>query len=399
MKWLFLYPVAALSLAWRELVPESSTSGPAPRLGAVLASASGLHALHGGCSSSCCYAPLSDLWVLTAGSTWQNVSTQLNAPSGRLYHGVSAAASPSSAYVYGGTDIQTGCLDELYLLTLGSSAGAGGGGGGEPTAAWAPVLAPQPHPTARSGHSQTALGPGGAFLALGGEDEDGVLGDAWLFQPSGGAAPLSGAWTLVSNFSASGPGPRVQHSALALTLPWGTPALLLAAGTNATGDDTDEVWLLDLGAEPAQWLLLGARPPAAPAAAWPQPRHGHAAWGQQAQPLPLRGGGGSSSSSAQAATLTFSLFGGQSGPVPDPSQFLADAWSFTVNVTAQGGSLALLGGQGVFQQLHSPLAPSARALAGFSTAATGLGVMVGGFAGYNGGLDDRLLNDVWEIVQ
>lgn len=315
---------------WRELIPESSTSGPAPRLGAVLASASGLYALHGGCSSSCCYAPLNDLWVLTPSSTWVNVSNQVSPPSGRLYHGTSPAASLNSSYVYGGTDVQSGCLDELYLLTLAST-----GTSSSPTATWVPVDSPQPHPAARSGHSQTALGGDGTFLVVGGEDDGGIMGDAWLFQPSP-AAPASGTWSLVSNFSSSGPGPRVQHSALALALPRvgggadtapPTPILLLACGTDDQVDDTDDVWLLDMGATPPQWLLVGARPSDAPPASWPTPRHGHVAWGQQAQ---AQGGG--------QTQLSFFLFGGQSGQVPDPSQFLGDTWLFTVTVTAaQGG--------------------------------------------------------------
>ena len=380
-----LLPTLALSQAsWRELSPEnaSATSAPAPRLGAVLAAAGpgAGYALHGGCSSSCCYAPLSDLWLLTAAAQWVNVSAQLNAPTGRLYHGVTPAAAPGASYVYGGTDVQTGTLDELYLLTVDA---------GAPSAAWAPVRAPLPHPAPRSGHSQTALGaPPGAFLVLGGQDDDeGVLGDAWRFAPSPGA-PDEGAWSLVANFSAAGPGPRVQHGALALTLPWGAPGLLLSCGTDAQGDDVDDVWLLDLGAAPAQWLLLGARPPDAPAAAWPRARHGHVAWGQRAQGAP---------GASATALLSFYIFGGQSGPVPDPPQFLSDTWVFAVNVTrGSGGGVALAGGQGAFSLVRPAAAPSARALGGVSSSG-GSTILAGGFAGYNGGLDDRLLNDVWEI--
>ena len=385
-----LLPAAALSQAsWRELSAEntSTTSAPAPRLGGILAAAGpgAGYALHGGCSSSCCYAPLSDLWLLTAAAQWVNVSAQLNAPTGRLYHGASPAAAPGASYVYGGTDVQTGTLDELYLLTVDA--------GAAPSAAWAPVRAPLPHPAPRSGHSQTALGagaPAGSFLVLGGQDDDeGVLGDAWRFAPTPGA-PEEGAWSLVANFSASGPGPRVQHSALALTLPWGAPALLLAAGTDAQGDDQDDVWLLDLGAAApaAQWLLLGARPAAAPPAAWPSARHGHVAWGQQAAPAGPTG---------SAATLSFYLFGGQDGPVPDPPKFLSDTWLFTVNVTQGGsGGVALWGGQGAFSPVRPAAAPSARALAGVAATASAT-VLAGGFAGYNGGTDDRLLNDVWQV--
>ena len=85
-----LISFASASL-WTQLAPENASSGPAPRLGAAALGSPQALLISGGCSSSCCYAPLSDLWAFTRGA-WVNVS-QVSAPSGRLYHG----ASPSGA--------------------------------------------------------------------------------------------------------------------------------------------------------------------------------------------------------------------------------------------------------------------------------------------------------------
>jgi hypothetical protein len=375
-------PLLSSASLWTLLAPENAAAGPAPRLGAAsLGSPTGTSLLvTGGCSSSCCYAPLTDAWLFSGGA-WSNVS-QVGAPSGRLYHGASPAGGANDYYVFGGTDVTTGMLAELYLVAVDPAASpptaawqlVGGGGGGGPV------------PPARASHSQSALpGGGGSFLVYGGEDDDATsLGDAWLFSPQGGGG---GSWARVAPAAgAPAPANRTQHAALALALgAAGARAVVVSGGMDSDGSDSDEVWALAVDAAPPQWLLLGTR--GGGGGAWPAARHGHALWGSAAPGQP------------GDVALTLFIYGGQNSSVPDPANFLGDAWRFDVALrVGAGGALALAGGaQGRFSLLDAGGAagePGPRALGAFASAGTQL-LYAGGFAGYNGGTDDRLFNDVW----
>ena len=108
--------------------------------------------VHGGCTSSCCYAPEGDLWAWSQGS-WTNVSLSAGAPApaARLYHGASPVllkgAQPGTgtvaSLVFGGTDLVTGFLSDAWLLTATLPTGAGVHVSSSPAAAWLQVpLAP-----------------------------------------------------------------------------------------------------------------------------------------------------------------------------------------------------------------------------------------------------------------
>ena len=386
---------ARLTLAsptlWTQLARENATQGPAPRLGAASLGTPAALFLSGGCSSSCCYAPLSDLWVF-AGGAWTNVS-QAGAPEGRLYHGASPAGLADAYYVFGGTDVINGSLAELYLVTVAPSASP-------PTAAWQLLGGGGgPLPPARASHSQSALparapggAPDGSFLIFGGEDVDGnALGDTWRFSPQGGSGG-SGSWAPMEPATgAPAPAPRTQHAALGLALGGGARAVVVSGGMDSVGVGSDEVWALAVDVAPPQWLLLGATDGGS-GATWPAPRHGHALWGSTVQ-----------GAAPGNVALTMYLFGGWNSSVPDPANFLGDTWRFDVTLhVAADGSLALAGGaQGRFTLLDAGGSgagePSPRALGAFASAGAQL-LYAGGFSGYNGGTDDRLLNDVWEAV-
>jgi hypothetical protein len=355
-------------------------------------SSGGAVALAGGCSSSCCYAPLSDVWVF-GGGAWGNVSAQTGSPalpSARLYHSASRAAGAGAFFVFGGTDVLTGALNDLWTVTF------SGGGGGSWSAAWVQVAAGAALPAARAGQSQSALPAAsagapadGSFVIFGGEGEDATLADAWVFAPSGAAA---GAFAAVPAAGA-GPGQRTQHAALAVALPLPgaaagvARALLVSGGSDGDGNDHDDVWLLPLDAKPPTWLKLGAS--GAGAGAWPSVRHGHAMWGAAAA---------AASAGAATTTLSFLIFGGQNCSVPDPVNFLADTWRFSVDINvAADGSVALAGGPGAFALVDAGTGPSPRALGGIvpQDAAAGAVIYASGFGGYAGGTDDRLYNDVW----
>ena len=419
---------AAAAAAWQQLAADAPASGPAPRSGAILLGVSGggggggsggagvVVALSGGCSSSCCYAPLGDLWLFASGA-WANVSAQTGTPalpSPRLYHSASAAASAAATFfVFGGTDIETGVLNDLWRVGLSLAP--------QPLAArWELLEPPAPRPPARSGHSQSALRArsgeaGDAFVVFGGESEESTLADAWLYTPAASApaapaaaagAAADGAWSLLTSGAGGGPGPRTQHAAVAVALPLPpgaaagfARALVVSGGSDALGDDHADVWLLALDASPPAWLRLGAPADAADAAAggaaWPSVRHGHAMWEAAAGAA----GAAAGSAASGAAALTLLLFGGQNCSVPDPANFLPDTWRFSVALdVAADGSVALAGGAaGTFTLVDAGagVGPGPRALAGF--VADGA-VLAGGFSGYDGGTDDRLHNDVWQAA-
>jgi hypothetical protein len=406
---------AAAAAAWQQLAADAPASGPAPRSGAILLGVSGaggagggvVVALSGGCSSSCCYAPLGDLWLFASGA-WANVSAQTGAPalpSPRLYHSASASASAAATFfVFGGTDVETGVLNDLWRVGLSLAP--------QPLAArWQLLEPPAPRPPARSGHSQSALrarsgAAGDAFVVFGGESEESTLADAWLYTPAAAASAADGAWSLLASGTGGGPGPRTQHAAVAVALPLPpgaagsfARALVVSGGSDALGDDHADVWLLALDASPPAWLRLGAPADAADAAAggaaWPSVRHGHAMWEVAAGAAEAAAGAAASG----AAVLTLLLFGGQNCSVPDPANFLPDTWRFSVALdVAADGSVALAGGAaGTFTLVDAGagVGPGPRALAGF--VADGA-VLAGGFSGYDGGTDDRLHNDVWQAA-
>lgn len=361
---------------WSRLAAESAL-GPAPRLGAAALGTPSALLQAGGCSSSCCYAPLTDMWVFSSGA-WANVS-QTSAPPGRLYQGTSpAGVTADSYYVFGGNDIDTGMLDELYLvrLALNSTPPAATwialGSGGSGAAPW---------PPARASHSQSALpGGSGAFLVFGGEDSnEEALGDAWAYTPQGNR----GAWARVDPAAgAPAPSPRSQHAALPLALGSGARAVLVSGGMDSDGVDNGELWALAVDAAPPQWLLLGN----SSAGAGPAARHGHALWGSAA----------AAGAAPGAFSLELLLYGGQNSSIPDPANFLGDTWRFQVGVRVGAGGALALAGEGRFELLDAGRTggPGPRSLGVYASQGPQL-VYAGGFAGYNGGTDDRLFNDVW----
>lgn len=385
---------------WTALARDDATHGPAPRLGAATLTlpvpGAGV-AIAGGCSSSCCYAPLSDLWAFSGGA-WANVS-QLGAalPSARLYHAAAPAASPGDSFVFGGNDVENGPLGDLWLVTLSPAPPF--------TATWAQLSPAGAAPEARSSHTMNALADpsDGSFVLFGGETDAATLSDVWTFTPSAAAAGegSGGVWAKVGVTGAASPGERAQHASVVAHLqsPGGRAvrALVVSGGVDVNGNDADDVWLLALDAKPPAWLLIGSS-----GAAGPSPRHGHALWTIVPEAAAL---GASTAAAAAAATVTLGLFGGQNSSISSPSNFHADTWAFTVDLVAgDDGSVQLSGGQaGSFTLLDdgaggggpSGTSPGPRALGCAAQSAGGALVFAAGFSGYTGGTDDRLHNDVW----
>lgn len=329
--------------------------------------------ISGGCSSSCCFAPLNDTWRLD-GSTWTQLPSAAVGP--RLYHGASPR-NASSHYVFGGTDVATGFFNDLWVMSLSAS--------GVSWSAVSPsggVL-----PPGRGGHSQVALplptpgAPGGAqasMLVYGGENGTNVLSDFWLYD----ASTPSGQWQLIDDGSGSdGPGQRTQHAAAVVTDSSGHAWMVLHGGSDAMGTDHNDMWAWPLSTGSGWRPLL----PASPSAPQPAARHGHELLSSAAGAHP------------GAGVSSLYLFAGQNGTGPD-SPYVGDTWQVDVDLASFTVAYTLV--QGSTTKVSSD-EPVARAL---GSAAVGLPhgqgsealpLYFGGFSGYTGGLDDLLHNDVW----
>jgi hypothetical protein len=393
-----LHPAPLLSSSstaaagWAQLVGDNNESfvAPARRSGPIamaLPSSSSPSApivvVHGGCSSSCCYAPLADLWAWTpAGSgsgTWSNVSVPTGSavPDGRLYHAASPASSSASSsasfFVFGGDNEADGFLNDLWLLSLTSSGSSGGVSG-----TWKLLDANAP-PTARAGHSLVPVpsSTDGSFLLLGGTNGTDVLDDVWMYDAT------TSAWTEVGSMGGSGPGPRTQFAAAGWSSTSG-PAkgnwVVLTGGSDALGNDHADVWAFDVDTH--SWAQLAGD--AAPSgAAWPPVRHGHSVWADAGE---------------SGAPPRLLLFGGQHG-AEDTDPYLGDLWSFVPSGTA--GNFTLIEPGTTNPNPQQPVARGIGASVAGSLAGgqggTESALYFGGFSGYDGGLADLLHNDVWQL--
>jgi hypothetical protein len=376
--------------SWVQLSPDSSSLGPSPRFGSIallISAQTKTIAISGGCSSSCCYAPLGDLWAFQNGG-WINL-TQIGSeiPSNRLFHSSSPSVQHTNVdptyYVFGGTDIVNGELNDLYLLTVMQSNGSG---------SWKRLSVQGSLPEARSGQSQNSLtnqADPGSFIIFGGESSTEILSDAWIF------SPLSNAWNKVAFTAGSGPHERTQHASVSLTLPSSNGlinGLVISGGSDSNGDDASDIWLLTIGQQ-SMWILLGQ---GTGTGSSPSVRHGHSLWlSSQTQKSGQETG-------ESIIDLEFFFFGGQNCSVPDPVNFLSDTWLFSVSlVVSLNGQVSLANGQaGTFSLVDAggSTGPSARALGGLEAFAPGNSseaIYATGFSGYEGGNDDRLHNDVW----
>jgi hypothetical protein len=378
---------ASSTWSWSQLSLDSNTtSAPAKRLGALVVgppsssspSANSPIVIHGGCSSSCCYAPLGDAWSWTPGSGggggWTNLSSASSpVPQGRLYHTASPAEKSATFYMFGGANEQTGFLGDLWLLDASSVFSSSP----SPFLTWSLLEAAAP-PCARSGHTQVAIPsasgsspyPPGSFVLFGGDNGTNILDDVWVFSPPS-------TWTPLPSASLGGPGARTQHAATAVVDADGGAWMVISGGSDYLGRDQADVWAMDVAS--GKWVQLGAPPaPSSPnPPPWPLERHGHEIW---AAPQGQNGEG---------TEVSLYLFGGQHG-TSDADPYLGDLWLFT---SGGNGTFALLE-QGTTQP--SSTQPVNRGLGGIVAGGEGV-VWFGGFSGYEGGTADLLHNDVWEF--
>lgn len=142
----------------------------------------------------------------------------------------------------------------------------------------------------------------------------------------------------------------------------------MVGGSDEAGNDAGDAWTLevDFAVGAAAWAPLveggeGGIPP----------RHGHAAL----------------SPTTAAASPSFVVFGGTNTTANTlPASFLGDAFRLTV----AAGKWTPVGAS----EQEERAGPGARAYAAVGHG-PGHSVVFGGFAGYTGDVDDRLLGDVW----
>jgi Galactose oxidase, central domain len=330
--------VRADTVAWARA--NVSTSVPSSRVGASAVTASdGSLVIFGGCTSSCCYAPEADVWALR-GNAWTNVTVPGAAVAGRVYH--AAVTLPSNTMlVFGGIDIEQSAINTTLLLNLSFA---------QP---WQTVDARGGIPP-RAGHSANVW-MDGSVVVFGGRNDATVLSDLWLLDVA------TFTWTLLdAGTSSQGPGELVNHAA-AVVPSWN--GLFIAGGTDGDGADTGGLFLWTEG---GGWASLGA--------ALSPVRHGAVAW--------------------PYGTSAALVWGGEVG-VSEDGVYMGDLWQIQLT---QGGAS---GGQPravavVLQNTtYSTDVPRPRTLASYPSAPLRL---FGGFAGYSGGLDDRLFNDTWTLV-
>jgi hypothetical protein len=400
---------SARAAFWAEVSPQinQSVTAPAPRTGALAFSLNdGSIVVHGGCSSSCCYAPLGDAWRWSPSSAWTNVTAATSAaPQGRLYHSGSPALN--GFYLFGGSNVQTGVLNDLWHLQVPASG----------PIAWEKLSSTAPI-GARAGQSQVPIRDTsgrfeGSFLVFGGINLTDVQSDLWMYNAT------TARWTLLDagkpKVGPGAPGPRSQHDALVVTSSSGTRWMIIAGGSDDLGNDQSDVWAFNL--ETSKWSCLGAGASASASSSfsssWPVGRHGHSIWTASA------------SSTADGDVVQFYLFGGQQGTLSD-SPFLGDLWQFKAVLPSDSeaslagacsgtGSFTLLqsgttvptagqpvaralGGKGLYYAPYTGAVSSSAASSGTADAAPAPVLYFGGFSGYQGGTNDLLHNDLWSFT-
>ena len=120
--------------------------------------------LFGGLGSSWTFE--NDVYSLSVSGTtasWTSLNSQGDTPSGRYEHTMTVFAD-GTAVLFGGYD-GSNYLNDVYTLTVSGT-----------TASWTSLNSQEDTPSARSGHSMTALVDDTAVL-FGGDGVDGILDD------------------------------------------------------------------------------------------------------------------------------------------------------------------------------------------------------------------------------
>ena len=186
-------PYLALAKLWDGM--NSSILVPSSRSGSAGVDIGGGVIIHGGCTSSCCYAPLDDTWLLLNGQ-WSCLGP---GASGRLNHVAVPGAETGTAFIFGGSTGISGFLNDLWHIDVTSG-----------LAKWTLLSGNSEAPIPlRGGHAAVALPPSmvpagsDAFVIYGGVNADSVLGDVWVY--------VGGSWAQAAQ-SSPAPGPRTQHT-------------------------------------------------------------------------------------------------------------------------------------------------------------------------------------------
>ena len=320
-------------------------------------------------------APLDDVWIQNSDSNlWSPISVSGVKPTARVYH---SAVSHDGAYVtFGGSAVSAGFLNDTWRIS--PAAGV-----------WEPLSLPVA-PAARAGHSAAMLGSD--MIVFGGRGAENIFDDTWVLSlPGKGGGQAQ--WKLM--VTPSTPPPRTSHAAAIADVKGPLSAMVLVGGSNVLGKDLVDVWVL----LPAcgTWVQAQVQ---VPSSGGPIPRHGH-----MLHAIP-----GAAAAGPSSAKFSLIMYGGQSG-TSDNDPFLGDTWQLDLALDApqgvctssapsalRGGGAPALAATGQWSQVQTTApAPRANMATAIDTASDSV-LLFGGFSGYGGGLDDRLLHDSWQLA-
>ena len=394
------------SSPWINIFPDSNSSTVlAHREGAMVVSGpiSDSLLVFGGCSSSCCYAPLNDLFLWSSSTTtnnnyqWYNLTiyynTNTNIPTGRLYHTATIGALPTIIYMYGGADELIGARSDLWSLELIVD---NNNKGNITNIRWTEIST-NSLPGPRAAHSQVrANSNDGSFYIYGGENETNILNDIWYYNAT------NNSWLCIyngiDNYIDSPQGRSQTGLTLISNNNTNTEYLVINGGTDNNGNDHMDIWVYNL--QTNNWLCIGNIEGGGPDGNGPLERHGHATWTNY-----------NSEVSSSSSSLSIYIFGGQHGSL-ESDPFVGDVWLFTAIYNTSinnynNGTFTL-----IQKSNYQPntIQPVARGMGGIAIYPPNLYhnhsssiqdnnitriLYFGGFSGYNGGLNDLLHNDIW----
>ena len=321
--------------------------------------------LFGGCTSSCCFAPIADTYLYHIQSNkWMKLMLS-EAPSARF--GSVSTSFKENMLMFGGTDLNQGFLNELWMFELGSKT-------------WNQLVL-ETHDDgmipARNGAGGFILGEKYLLVYGGINNVSGVLNDMYLIElndiekakkimtSTGVKSREEGAlkWSKLKAVEASLP-----FLAQMVIVPSfvGDQSALITTGTNEMGEDTNSSYLITINVDENTVTCKSLN------------------LSEEENKVMVRHGASALYPALTQVVDNAGIFGGVNTTMNTlPSSFLRD--EYTVNSTSL-----------VWENDSNSVPPNLTARAYSSiTHGDGYTLLFGGFSGYTGGTDDYLLNDMW----
>jgi hypothetical protein len=235
-------------IGWLPRVTWTNAEGPEAREhGAVLVDDAGRHVfVVGGSGYMPQFVPLADFWRYDIDtSTWTEITPTGDVPQAAGSRRVAGSNTPGVFYLFGGYGEGNVNFDELYRVTVDGD-----------TLAFQ-LIEQQNGPSARSLHMFAYDAQADRYVMFGGASTK-PLGDTWTMTIAGDVA----TWTELTG--TSGPSPRYGFF-YGVDEALGRVSVYSRAQGFATLKPANDIWALDMPADPPAWTLLlegeGAVPP------------------------------------------------------------------------------------------------------------------------------------------